>query len=65
MQEELEKVLLPVFAADGGSFVPAGREDIDVRMLGTGRPFVYEVHNARNRLPSRFVSPVSIVTVSS
>jgi tRNA pseudouridine synthase 10 len=53
MQEEVEKVVLPVFAADGGIFVPAGREDLDVRMLGTGRPFVFEVHNARNPRPSR------------
>ena len=24
-------------------FIPAGREDLDVRMLGTGRPFVLEI----------------------
>lgn len=29
----------------------AGREDIDVRMLGSGRPFILEVHNARHRVP--------------
>lgn len=28
-----------------------GREDIDVRMLGEGRPFILEVHNARRRVP--------------
>ncbi|KAJ3364235.1 putative tRNA pseudouridine synthase Pus10 [Allomyces javanicus] len=28
-------------------FLAAGREDADVRMLGTGRPFVLEVRNAR------------------
>ncbi|KNE63567.1 TIGR01213 family protein [Allomyces macrogynus ATCC 38327] len=28
-------------------FIAAGREDADVRMLGTGRPFVLEVRNAR------------------
>ncbi|KAJ3367462.1 putative tRNA pseudouridine synthase Pus10 [Allomyces arbusculus] len=28
-------------------FLSAGREDADVRMLGTGRPFVLEVRNAR------------------
>ena len=28
-----------------------GREDIDVRMLGQGRPFILEVHNARRRVP--------------
>lgn len=28
----------------------AGREDIDVRMLGQGRPFILEIHNARRRV---------------
>lgn len=28
----------------------SGREDIDVRMLGTGRPFVFEVINPRRAL---------------
>lgn len=29
----------------GGSFkfIPAGREDMDVRMLGNGRPFAIEI----------------------
>ena len=30
-----------------------GREDMDVRMLGYGRPFVMEVTNARAVMPSR------------
>ena len=29
----------------------AGREDCDVRMLGTGRPFVMEVQNMRAAIP--------------
>ena len=29
----------------------AGREDFDVRMLGTGRPFVLEIVNARAAIP--------------
>ena len=29
----------------------AGREDFDVRMLGTGRPFVLEIINARAAVP--------------
>lgn len=32
---------------DGVKFHSAGREDMDVRMLGQGRPFVLEVINAR------------------
>ena len=30
-------------------FSASGREDVDVRMLGRGRPFVLEVVNPRNR----------------
>ncbi|KAJ7561342.1 hypothetical protein O6H91_03G024600 [Diphasiastrum complanatum] len=41
-----EKVLL-LFKADGYKFHAAGREDIDVRMLGNGRPFLLEITNAR------------------
>lgn len=53
VQEAIESVLLRVLAADSAVFIPAGREDIDVRMLGTGRPFVFEVVNPRNSCPSR------------
>ena len=31
----------------------AGREDLDVRMLGNGRPFVLEVADARSKMPSQ------------
>ena len=31
------------------SFHGAGREDIDVRMLGNGRPFILEVKNPKKR----------------
>ncbi|GLH03085.1 Putative tRNA pseudouridine synthase Pus10 [Gryllus bimaculatus] len=33
--------------ADGSKFVSSGREDVDVRMLGRGRPFACEVLNPR------------------
>ena len=52
MQEELEAVILRLYQAQSGVFVPAGREDKDVRMLGTGRPFVLHLINARNPHPS-------------
>jgi tRNA pseudouridine synthase 10 len=40
-------------AMDGESatFHGAGREDVDARMLGTGRPFVVEVKQPRTRAP--------------
>ena len=34
-----------------GLFHGAGREDVDARMLGTGRPFVVEVKDPRRRRP--------------
>jgi tRNA U54 and U55 pseudouridine synthase Pus10 len=39
--------LAPHLRADRIKFMAAGREDMDVRMLGGGRPFVLEVLNAR------------------
>ncbi len=42
----------PLLAAAGGAmyyFHGAGREDIDVRMLGTGRPFVVEISRPHKR----------------
>jgi len=43
VQELLGRRLLPAFRARTGKFHGAGREDVDVRMLGRGRPFVFEV----------------------
>jgi len=37
------------FDADDATFHGAGREDVDARMLGTGRPFVIEVETPRRR----------------
>jgi tRNA pseudouridine synthase 10 len=49
-----EEVAPPVVAAMNGTdgvFHGAGREDVDARMLGTGRPFVVEVKRPRQRRP--------------
>ena len=35
------------FQAESYKFLSAGREDVDVRMLGTGRPFAFECVNAK------------------
>jgi hypothetical protein len=45
MQGEIAAVILPLFKAEELKFTAAGREDKDVRMLGTGRPFVAQVSN--------------------
>ena len=56
VQEEIERVVLPLFSepalpggggCDGCKFVTAGREDLDVRCLGKGRPFILEIANAK------------------
>ena len=38
---------VPLFGATEGKFHSAGREDVDVRMLGTGRPFMVELLSPR------------------
>ncbi|XP_042495230.1 tRNA pseudouridine synthase Pus10 isoform X1 [Macadamia integrifolia] len=40
--------IVPLLRGDDYKFHAAGREDIDVRMLGSGRPFLIEVQNARD-----------------
>jgi len=43
VQECIEAAALRLFEADEAKFHAAGREDVDVRMLGEGRPFVLEL----------------------
>ncbi len=43
VQELLEKKFLPAFGSRESKFHGCGREDVDVLMLGRGRPFVFEV----------------------
>lgn len=50
VQEIIADIVFPLFKADSYKFHAAGREDIDVRMLGSGRPFMLELSNARNLL---------------
>ncbi|KAJ8538155.1 hypothetical protein K7X08_014695 [Anisodus acutangulus] len=46
VEEIVGGAILPIFQGDNYKFHAAGREDIDVRMLGTGRPFLVEIQNA-------------------
>jgi tRNA pseudouridine synthase 10 len=48
VQEIIARKILPRYKARRGKFHGAGREDLDVRMLGPGRPFVFEVVHPRN-----------------
>lgn len=47
VQELIARKLLKACGARQGAFHGAGREDIDVLMLGRGRPFVFEVKDAQ------------------
>ncbi len=49
VEDEIGKVLMAAFSANGCSLHASGREDVDVRMLGTGRPFVMELKNPKKR----------------
>ncbi|KAL4335431.1 hypothetical protein GQ457_07G027430 [Hibiscus cannabinus] len=51
VEEIIGSNILPMCQGDNYKFHAAGREDIDVRMLGSGRPFLLEIQNAR-RVPS-------------
>jgi len=47
VQEAVQDLVMPHVRADSCKFQTAGREDIDVRMLGQGRPFIMEFFNPR------------------
>jgi len=49
VQELVEKELLAVFEAEVSKFHGCGREDVDVLMLGKGRPFVIEIISPKKR----------------
>ncbi|KAK0414706.1 hypothetical protein QR680_011577 [Steinernema hermaphroditum] len=44
----ISRVLIKFTKADNSRFSSSGREDIDVRMLGTGRPFCVQLLNSHN-----------------
>jgi tRNA pseudouridine synthase 10 len=49
VQEIVEKPLLEATGGPDASFHASGREDIDARMLGNGRPFVIEIAAPKKR----------------
>lgn len=49
VQQIIDRALVGVFDAKFAKFHGAGREDIDVLMLGRGRPFVTQMCGARRR----------------
>ncbi len=49
VEEEIAAVLVPLAKAEGEKIHAAGREDVDARMLGSGRPFVMELLSPKIR----------------
>lgn len=51
IQELIQPAALEITGGTETFFHGAGREDVDARMLGTGRPFVLEIREPRRRFP--------------
>jgi len=49
VEEIIATIPLKIFEAKDEDFHGAGREDIDVRMLGNGRPFILEIKEPKKR----------------
>ncbi|CAD6196686.1 unnamed protein product [Caenorhabditis auriculariae] len=64
VSEKVCDVLKTEFGASDSRFITSGREDIDVRMLGEGRPFVVELRNCKTTKPlqgTRYLETLPIV----
>jgi tRNA pseudouridine synthase 10 len=48
VQEMIEDGLKKYLSFNKSIFASSGREDVDVRMLGKGRPFAFKLHNPRD-----------------
>ncbi|KAK9740095.1 hypothetical protein RND81_03G010700 [Saponaria officinalis] len=64
VEEILAGSILPLCKGDNCKFHAAGREDIDVRMLGSGRPFLLEIQNPKVE-PSRLLLKEMEVKINS
>ncbi|KAL3505454.1 hypothetical protein ACH5RR_035295 [Cinchona calisaya] len=60
VEEIIGGSILPLCQGNSYKFHAAGREDIDVRMLGTGRPFLVEIQNARQVLSEELIKEMEI-----
>ncbi len=49
VEELIAKKILEISSGEDESFHGCGREDVDARMLGNGRPFVLEIKNPKKR----------------
>mgnify|MGYP006288681263 FL=1 len=65
VEEFIAKPVVKASQAEDEAFHGAGREDIDVRMLGDGRPFVLEVKNPKKRTLDLYTLTKQIKTESN
>ncbi|CAH0474946.1 unnamed protein product [Peronospora belbahrii] len=54
VEECIGDIALPFFRGSGYKFHTAGREDVDVRMLGNGRPFILEIFDAKKAFLNQY-----------
>lgn len=47
VEESISPLLVSLFQSQSSKFSSSGREDVDVRMLGEGRPFVVQLINSK------------------
>ncbi|MFX1513739.1 MAG: tRNA pseudouridine(54/55) synthase Pus10, partial [Promethearchaeota archaeon] len=60
VEEFIVHPMIQIVEADDARFHGSGREDVDARMLGTGRPFVVELKNPKKRYPDLKVLETAI-----
>jgi tRNA pseudouridine synthase 10 len=66
VQELIEADVVTAFGAELARFHSAGREDVDVRMLGHGRPFMLELRGAhRSTLPDQRMAELQALICES
>uniref|UniRef100_UPI00358FEB73 tRNA pseudouridine synthase Pus10 isoform X2 n=1 Tax=Myxine glutinosa TaxID=7769 RepID=UPI00358FEB73 len=66
VEELISEPLKQAFAADGFNLSSSGREDVDVRTLGRGRPFAVELLNPRRTATgSQMVHKMQLINGSS
>jgi tRNA pseudouridine synthase 10 len=52
LEEAIGSIVMPYFESTEPKLCGAGREDLDVRMLGRGRPFIFEMGTPKKLIPT-------------
>lgn len=62
VQDEIKNPLINFFKADDIIMHAGGREDRDVRMLGSGRPFMLEITNPKNNDVLKYLGDLNFIS---